>query len=39
LIVAELDLGHGGGKELDYRSNLAANEPFLGHILEHRDFR
>ncbi len=38
LIVAKLDLGHGGGKQLDYSSNLATNKSLLGHIPEHGDF-
>jgi hypothetical protein len=34
-VVIELDLGHGGSKQFDDSSNLAANKSLLGHILEH----
>jgi len=35
LVVAELDLGHGGGEQFNDGSNLAADKPLLGHILKH----
>ena len=35
LIVNEFNLGRGGGKQFDDRSNLTANKSLLGHILEH----
>jgi hypothetical protein len=38
LIVAELNLGHRWGEQLDYGSNLAANEPMFRHILEYGNF-
>jgi hypothetical protein len=38
LIVTELNLGHGGGKQFDDGSNLTAYKPLFGHILEHGDF-
>jgi hypothetical protein len=39
LIVAELDLGHGGGEHFNDGSNLAANESLLRNVPEHGDFR
>jgi len=37
-IVTELDLGHGGGEQFNDRSNLIANQSYLGHVAQHSDF-
>jgi hypothetical protein len=38
LIVAELDLGHGGGEQFNNGPNLAANESLLGNIVQYGYF-
>jgi hypothetical protein len=38
LILNEFDLCHRGGEEFDNGSNLAADKPFLGHILQYGYF-
>ena len=38
LIIAELDLGHGGSKQFDDCANLTANKPLIRNILQHGNF-